>query len=152
MGSLHINTQLMMDFFKESFLVLRISYYTLMTFLMMLSAILLSMLMMLFSILSVIRYLICGKNLTWFLNLNLICKTLLTGARSSLLISMLGKFNGFRLTRLITLVLLMWKWMGLFLRSIVKNEPVLFQNDVALYFEPYWKQENVAVMKFLVLH
>ena len=34
-----------------------------------------------------------------------------------LLISMLGKLNWFHLTSLITLVLLMWKWMGLFLRN-----------------------------------
>ena len=40
-----------------------------------------------------------------------------TGARSGLLISMLGKLNWFLLTGLITLVLLMWKWMGLFLRK-----------------------------------
>ena len=35
----------------------------------------------------------------------------------SLLISMLEKLNWFHLTGLITLVLLMWKWMGLFLRK-----------------------------------
>ena len=39
-----------------------LSYYTLMTFLMMLSVILLSMLMMLLSTLNVIRHLICGNN------------------------------------------------------------------------------------------
>ena len=61
-----------------------------MTFLMMLSAILLSMLMILLSILSVIRHLICGNNLNWLLNLNLIYETLWTGARNGLLISMLG--------------------------------------------------------------
>ena len=49
--------------------------YILMTFLMMLSVILLSMLMKLFSILSVIRHLICGNNLHWLLNLNLIYET-----------------------------------------------------------------------------
>ena len=38
-----------------------------------------------------------------------------SGARSGLLISVLGKLNWFRLSGLITLVLLMWKWMGLFL-------------------------------------
>ena len=95
----------------------RFSYYTLMTFLMMLSVILLSMLMILLSILSVIRHLICGNNLNWLLNLNLIYETLWTGVRSGLLISMLGKLSWFRLTGLITLVLLMWKWMGLFLRK-----------------------------------
>ena len=39
---------------------------------MMLSVILLSMLMMLLSILSVIRHLICGNDLNWLLNLNLV--------------------------------------------------------------------------------
>ena len=53
-----------------------------MTFLMMLSVILLSMLMILLSILSVIRHLICGSNLNWPLNLNLIYETLWTGVKS----------------------------------------------------------------------
>ena len=87
-------------------LVLHFSYYTLMTFLMMLSVILLSMLMILLSILSVIRHLICENNLNWLLNLNLIYETLVTGARSGLLISILGKLNLFCLTGLITLLLL----------------------------------------------
>ena len=52
----------------------------------MLSVILLSMLMMLLFILSVTRHLICGNNLNWFLNLNLIYETLCTGVRSGLLI------------------------------------------------------------------
>ena len=42
----------------------------------MLSVILLSMLLILLSILSVIRYLICGNNFNWLLNLNLIYETL----------------------------------------------------------------------------
>ena len=107
MGSLHKNIQLMLEFHKASFLVLHFSYYTLMTFLMMLSVILLSMLMILLSILSVIRHLICGNNLNWLLNLNLIYKTLWTRAASGLLISVLRKLNWFHLTGLITLVLLM---------------------------------------------
>ena len=106
-----------MEFFKPPFLFLHFSCYTLMTFRMMLFVILLSMLMILLSIPSVIRHLICCDNLNWLLNFNLICKTLLTGARSGLLISMLGKLNWFRLTNLIALVLLMWKWMGLVLRK-----------------------------------
>ena len=53
----------------------------------------------------------------WLLNLILIYKTLWTGAESGLLISMLEKLNFFSLTVLITLVLLMWKWMGQFLRE-----------------------------------
>ena len=68
---------------------------------------LLSMLMILLSILSVIKHLICGNNLNWLLNLNLICETLWTGVRSGLLISMLGKLSWFHLTGLITMVLLM---------------------------------------------
>ena len=51
------NIQLMLEFLKAPFLVLHFSYYTLMTFLMMLSVILLSMVMILLSILSVIRHL-----------------------------------------------------------------------------------------------
>ena len=61
----------------------------------MLSVILLYTLMILLSILSVIRHLICGNNLNWLLNLNLIYETLQTGARSGLLISVLGKRNWF---------------------------------------------------------
>ena len=49
MGSLHKNMQLMLKFLKAPFLVLYFSYYTLMTFLMMLSVILISMLMILLS-------------------------------------------------------------------------------------------------------
>ena len=37
--------------------------------------------------------LICGNNLNWFLNLNLIYKTLWTGVKSGLLISVLEKLN-----------------------------------------------------------
>ena len=100
------NIQLMLDFLKAPSLVLHFSYYTLMTFLMMLSVILLSKLMILF-ILSVIRHLICGNNLNQLLSLILIYKTLWTGARSGLLISMLGKLNWFCLTSLVRMVLLM---------------------------------------------
>ena len=37
--------------------------------------------------------LVCSNNLNWLLNLNLIYKTLWTGARTGLLISMLRKLN-----------------------------------------------------------
>ena len=86
--------------------ILHFSYHTLMTFLMMLSVTLPSMLMILLSILSAIGHLICGNNLNWLLNLNLIYETQWTGRRG-LLISMLGKFSWFCLTSLITMVLLM---------------------------------------------
>ena len=59
------------------------------------------------TILSVIGHLICGNNLNWLLNLNLIYETWWTGIRSGLLISMQGKLSWFRLTGLITMVLLM---------------------------------------------
>ena len=93
MESLHKNIQLMLAFLKAPFSVLHFSYYTLMTFRTMLSVILLSMLMIVLSILSVIRHLICGNNLNWLLNLNLIYETLWSGVRSGLLISMLGKLS-----------------------------------------------------------
>ena len=117
MGHLHKNTLLMLEFLKDPLLVLHFSYYTLMTFLMMLSAILLSMLMILPSTLNAIRHLICSNSWNWLLNLNLIYETLWTRAGSGLLISVLKKLSWFHLTCLITLVLLMWKWMGLFLRK-----------------------------------
>ena len=49
MGSIHKNIQLMLELLKDPFLVLHFSYYTLMTFLTMLSVILLSMLMIILS-------------------------------------------------------------------------------------------------------
>ena len=54
--------QLMLEFLKGPFLVQHFSCYTLMTFLMMLSVILLYMLIMLLSTINVIRHLICGNN------------------------------------------------------------------------------------------
>ena len=58
----HKNIQLMLEFLKAPFLVLHFSYYILMTFLMMLSVILVSMLMIQLSTLGVVRHLICGNN------------------------------------------------------------------------------------------
>ena len=107
MACFHKNIQVMLEFLKALFVVLHFSYYTLMTFLMMLSLILLSMLMILLSSLSGMRHLICGNNLNWLLNLNPISKILWTVARSGLLISVLRKLNCFCLTGLIMLVLLM---------------------------------------------
>ena len=48
-----------------------------------------------------IRHQICGNNFNWLLNLNLY-KTLWTGVRNGLLISMLRKLNWFHLTSLMT--------------------------------------------------
>ena len=60
-GSLHKNIQMMLGFLKASSMVLHFSYYTLMTFLLIISVILLSVLMIVLSILSVIRHVICGN-------------------------------------------------------------------------------------------
>ena len=97
MANVPKNIQLMLEL-KAPFLVLHFFYYTSVTFLMMLSVIFLSMLMILLTILSAIRHLICGNNMNWLLNLNLIYETPWTGARSGLLISMLEKLDWFRLT------------------------------------------------------
>ena len=77
----------------KALLVLHFSCYTLMTILTMLSLILLSMLMILLSILIAIRHLICGDNLDWLLNLNLIYEILWTGVRSDLLTSVLRNLS-----------------------------------------------------------
>ena len=58
---------------------------------MMLSVILLSMLMTPLFTLYVIRFLLCGNNWSWLLNLNLTYKTMSIGTGSGLLISMLEK-------------------------------------------------------------
>ena len=58
MGNLHNNIQLMLEFLKAPFLVLHFFYYTLMTFPMMLSVLLLPRLMIPLSVLSVIMHLI----------------------------------------------------------------------------------------------
>ena len=107
MKILYKNIQLMLEFLKGPVLVLHFSCCILMTFLMVSSVIFLSMLIILLSILTVIRHLICGNNFNWLLNLNLIYETLWTGVRCGLLISMLEKLSWFRLTGQITMVLLM---------------------------------------------
>ena len=60
---------------------------------MILSVILLPILMILPSTLSVIGHLIYRKNWYWLLNLNLIYKTVWTGAGGGLLISKLDKLS-----------------------------------------------------------
>ena len=111
MGSLHKNIQLMLEFLKAPFLVLHLSYY--MTFLMMLSVILVSMLMMPLWVKSGIWSVattIVGF-WTW------IWSTIHWNWDRKWLISVLEKLNLFHLTSLITLVLLMWKRMDPFLRK-----------------------------------
>ena len=72
MGSLHKNIQFMLESLKALFLVQRLSYYTIMTFLMILSAILLSMLMILPTTISVVKNLICDSSQNCLLSLHLI--------------------------------------------------------------------------------
>ena len=62
---------------SQGSLVIHFFYYTLKTFLVILSVILLFMLVILLSILSVIKHLIGGNNWNWLLNLNLISKSVL---------------------------------------------------------------------------
>ena len=76
--SLHRSFLLVLDFLKGPFLVLHFSCCILMTFLMVLSLVLASMLMILLSILGVIRHLISGSSLSWLLNINLIFRALWT--------------------------------------------------------------------------
>ena len=89
MGRLHKNIQLMLELLKAPFLVLRFSYYALMTFLMMLSVILLSD--------NTTLYFKCDQVSDLWQQLELASEiesdlqTLWTGSRSGLLISALGK-------------------------------------------------------------
>ena len=79
MGNLHNNIQLMLEFLKAPFLVLHFFYYTLMTFLMMLSVLLVSMLMILLSIVSVISIWFVAT--TWIGFWTWICSTRRCGLR-----------------------------------------------------------------------
>ena len=85
MESLHSRFLLVLELIKGPFLALWLLHFScciLMTFLMTLSLVLVSMLMILLSILGVIRNLICGGSLSWLLNLNLIYRALWTGLGS----------------------------------------------------------------------
>ena len=77
------------------------------------------MLMILLTTLSLMRHVICDNNRNWLLVLNLISETLWTGAESGLLMPMLERVELFRLTGLITQVLLMLQLMDLFLSKII---------------------------------
>ena len=106
MGILDKIIQLMLELLKGLYLVVHFPNGTLMMILMILSVILLCMLMVLLSILSVIRHQIRSNNWNWLLNLSLIYETPWTRREKGLLISVLEKLTWFRLTGLITLLLL----------------------------------------------
>ena len=86
------------------------------------------------------------------MNLSLFFETLQTGAGSGLLISILEKLNWFCLTSLITLVLLKWKWIGLFLNLELNFSSKL---DWGSYIGPIAKTASnkigtlIRSMKFL---
>ena len=118
-----------------------------MTFLMMLSVILLSMLMIPLFSLRVIRCLLGSNNLSWLLNLNLAYETPWTGAKSGLLISLFEKLTLFCLASLITLVLLMW--------TLWDSISLLFLLDWCSYIIPIAKTASekmgvlIHLMKFI---
>ena len=117
-GNLPRNIQLMLEFLKGSFLVLHFSYYRLVTFLMMLSVRLLSMMMILLSTLNVIRHLICGKNQNWCLNLNLTYRTTWIAIDVKMDGSVLEKKSSFKMLGLTFSSKLDW---GSYIISIAKT-------------------------------
>ena len=69
MGTLCKSIQLILEFLKAPFMVFLFSYYTFMTFLIILSAMLVFMLMIVLFNLSVKSHLICGNNKIWLMKL-----------------------------------------------------------------------------------
>ena len=116
MGNLHKNIQLMLVFLRLSLLVVHFAYYILMTLPVMLFSILLSMLMTLISIQSGRLQIqsVFNLNSTCF-NLNL--NTLWTGLEMTCWFQYWKKLNWFHLTGWITVVLSIWRWMGLICRK-----------------------------------
>ena len=114
MGSLHKNIQLMLDFLRVPFSVLHFSYYTLITSL-MLAVMLACWWYSLYSKCDQASDLWQQVESTSKLEYDL--RDSVDLGRKHLPDFNAGKNNYFCLTRLITLVLLLWKWMGLFLRK-----------------------------------
>ena len=83
------------------------------------------------------------------MNLNLIYKTLWTGARSGLLISMLEKVNWFCLTSRIAPVLFMWKWIGLFSSFKMLGLPFSSQLDLGSYIISTAKTTSKKIGDFI---
>ena len=135
-GNLPRNIQLMLEFLKGSFLVLHFSYYRLVTFLMMLSVRLLSMMVILLSTLNVIRHLICGNNQNWCLNLNLTYRTTWIAIDVKMDGSVLEKKSSFKMLGLTFSSKLEW---GSFAKTASKKIGVLIHSmkflspEVALY-------------------
>ena len=106
----------MLEFLKAPFLVLHFSFYTLMTFLMMLSKTLLSMLMMLL-------YSKCDQasdlwqQFEFASELESDLRDTVDWGRKRLVDFNAGKTRLVLFDRSCNTVILMWKWMGLFLRK-----------------------------------
>ena len=112
-----------------------------MIFLTISSAVFLFIEITLISAVDFVKHLICGKILSWVMSLVLIFKTSFIGVKSRFLVSMLGKFNFFRLIFQIAQVLLMsiswspllmrnqlWdtiiKWIEIFKLSLLRKLPL----------------------------
>ena len=63
-----------------------------------------------------------------------------------------GGSANYALTVVILLKFYISKILVVILEHSQTGTTYLFQNDVGFHFEPYWKQENVANINFLVLH
>ena len=107
----------MLEFPKAPFFVLNFSYYTLMTFLIILSVILLSMLMILLSNLRVIRHLNLWQQLELTFEPESDLWDTVDRERKWIVDSSAEKTQLVSFDRYITLVLLMWKLIDLFLRQ-----------------------------------
>ena len=115
--SIHKNIQLMLEFLKALFLVLHFFCYKLMTFLKILSVILLSMLMILLSTLKCNQTSGLLEQLEWASKLESDLQDTVDWGRKWFVDFNTGKHDWFCLTDLKTPVLLMWKWMRLFMRK-----------------------------------
>ena len=104
--------------------------------------ILLSMLMILDSIVSAIRHLIDGNNLSWLLTLNLTHEIRQTGAGGGFFTSMLGKLSFFFLSIPILLMLLMSKWVSLFLNN---NDFLSYWDSFSSKFD--WGSRIISIAK-----
>ena len=128
MGNLCKNNRLMLKLSKASFLVLHVSCYTVMTFLMILSVILLSMLVILNSTLNVIRHL-TWQQLDLAFELESDVWDILDWGDKWLVEYNASNTQLFWLTGFVILLLLMWILMGLFFK---KNQLIRWWNFLSL--------------------
>ena len=136
LGSLRKSTQSILEFVKAPFLVLHFSCHTLMTFLMVLFAILSSIPMILLSTISVIRHQFPIKTRFGFWTWIWLIRHYRLEQEVACWFQYSKKLKLFCPTGLITLVILMWKWMCLFLKkqkSSFKMLRLIFSSKL-----PHW--------------